>query len=103
MSVLFFGCGSPSAQKGETHVVEIKQMKFVPQTLTVAPGDSIKWVNRDIVEHDVVDKTDKLLVSKSLKMGEWYAVKISKSETDGQIDYICTLHPVMKGRIKIEK
>lgn len=33
--------------------VEIKNMKFVPDDITVKKGDTIVWVNRDMMAHDV--------------------------------------------------
>ena len=35
------------------HMVEIQAFQFQPRHLTVAPGDTIVWVNRDIVPHTV--------------------------------------------------
>ncbi len=93
--LIYFGCSSTPAHKAKTHIVEIKQMKFVPETISVAPGDSIIWINRDFVEHTVVDETDGLLNSKHLKMDESYAVKLDKVEVGKVINYICSLHRVM--------
>lgn len=93
-----FGC-SPDSQT-KTHVVEIKQMKFVPAGLTVAPGDSVKWINRDIVEHDVLDEENGLFKSKRLQTNDNFAVKITGKQE--QIQYLCSLHPVMQGKITIK-
>lgn len=70
-------------------------MQFVPTVLEVAQGDSVIWTNRDIVEHNVANESKPNWKSKSLKMGETYAHKVEGKD----IDYLCTLHPVMKGRI----
>ena len=35
------------------HVVEIQAFKFQPQRTMVSPGDTIVWINRDIVPHSV--------------------------------------------------
>ncbi len=74
-------------------------MQFVPAILEVAQGDSVIWTNKDIVEHNVVNESKPGWESKSLKMGEMYALKIEGKD----IDYLCTLHPVMKGRIVISQ
>lgn len=103
LGLIGFGCDSTPARKAKTHTVEITQMKFVPETISVAPGDSIIWINRDIVEHDVVDKTDGMLKSEHLKMGESYAVKLDKVEAGKVFNYICSLHPIMKGQINVVK
>ena len=35
------------------HVVDVRQLQFEPAHLTVAPGDTVVWINRDIVPHTV--------------------------------------------------
>ena len=36
-----------NADKDETHVVEIKDMKFVPKNIVIEVGDTIKWINEE--------------------------------------------------------
>lgn len=80
----------------KTHVVEIKQMKFVPEQITVQPGDSIKWINRDIVSHNVAEEENEKWKSPNLEPGATFSIKVSETAS-----YLCTLHPVMKGNISI--
>lgn len=83
------------SQKLKTkHIIEIKNMKFIPSELTIQKGDTVVWINRDIFPHDVTDFKDKTWSSSTLLQGKsWYKV-ISKNE-----DYYCSLHVVMKGII----
>jgi len=37
--------------KPSTHTVSLEAMRFQPDDLTVAPGDTIIWVNKDLVPH----------------------------------------------------
>ncbi|MFA5668682.1 MAG: plastocyanin/azurin family copper-binding protein [Balneolaceae bacterium] len=97
LALCFLACCT--SRQPVTHYVEIKQMQFVPAILEVAQGDSVIWTNKDIVEHNVVNESKPGWESKSLKMGEMYALKIEGKD----IDYLCTLHPVMKGRIVISQ
>ena len=48
--LLFMNC-SPVWEKTEpkVHTIEIKQMKFQPSELTVQKGDTVVWINQDIV------------------------------------------------------
>ena len=39
------------AAVAKNHMVEIRGFKFVPDTLAVAPGDTITWTNRDLAPH----------------------------------------------------
>ena len=41
--------GDPPESK--THTVTIDEMRFQPKRLTVARGDTIVWVNKDLVPH----------------------------------------------------
>ena len=37
----------------QRHVVEIRNLEFTPKELTVVPGDTITWINYDLVPHTV--------------------------------------------------
>ena len=38
---------------GKTHTVRIEGMKFVPERIEVAAGDTIVWTNEDFLPHRV--------------------------------------------------
>ncbi len=97
LALLFLACSQKP--QGVTHQVEIKLMKFVPDVIEVAVGDSITWTNKDLVEHNVVNKAENGWKSESLKTNESFSVKI---ESKSDLDYLCTLHPIMTGVIKIK-
>jgi plastocyanin len=82
---------------GEIHVVEIRQMQFVPDTVHVHEGDSVRWVNKDIVDHDVTEAAAHAWKSSRLKPGQVWTLAASQSA-----DYYCNLHQVMKGKIVVE-
>ena len=79
------------------HVVEIQQFKFVPAKLEVAPGDTIVWINRDIVPHTVTAANESWDSETINKDGEWQTVV--RSEMSG--DYYCRFHPIMKAQFVI--
>jgi plastocyanin len=84
-------------RKPETHTVLIKQMKFFPDELNVRKGDKVVFVNRDFVIHDVTEETKKTWSSSPLATDQMWVLIVTES-----VDYICSIHPVMKGRIVIE-
>ncbi|MDX1640587.1 MAG: plastocyanin/azurin family copper-binding protein [Balneolaceae bacterium] len=84
-----------TSEQHQTHVVEIKQMSFVPKKLTVSAGDTVKWINRDLVAHNV---SSEHWESPDLEQGEHFAVEVS-----GNASYKCSLHPVMKGVVSVKK
>ncbi len=76
-----------------THVVEVRQLRFQPETLAVAPGDTVVWINRDIVPHTVTALD-----------AEWGSDRLEKGATwrhvvksNGTVRYYCTYHPTMRG------
>lgn len=80
------------------HTVEIKGMKFEPALLIVEKGDSVIWVNKDIVAHDVTEETTEVWSSSKLTSGKSWGMTITKD-----FDYICNLHKVMQGKLRIKK
>lgn len=54
-------------------------MKFVPETLTVNPGDTVRWVNRDFFPHTATAQ-DKSLDSRDIATNEsWQYVATKKA------------------------
>ena len=80
------------------HTVEIKGLKFIPALLTVEKGDSVIWINKDIVAHDVTEEITKAWSSSKLTSGKSWGMTIEKD-----FDYFCSLHVVMQGKLRIKK
>lgn len=79
------------------HVVEIQKFKFIPAELEVSPGDTIVWINRDIVPHTAT-ASDKSWNSGAInKAGQWQI--IVRNDMPGA--YYCRFHPAMKARIRV--
>jgi plastocyanin len=78
------------------HVVEIRGMAFHPEVLEVRRGDTVVWINRDIVPHTATAtrkpgwNTGPLLQGKS---GQYVA------NQRGEDSYACELHPTMLGKL----
>lgn len=84
-----------AAAAGKAHRVAIEGMKFVPEHIDVAVGDSITWVNRDPVPHTVTNGA-KMLESGTVEAnGKWRYVVRRK----GDLDYVCRFHPGMRGSL----
>lgn len=92
---LLNGCSS-SPKTHKLYTVEIKDMKFVPDILTVNVGDTVLWINRDIVDHDVTEETSKAWSSSVIPSGESWKMVLLDS-----VSYYCSLHPIMKGKIEV--
>lgn len=71
-------------------------MAFVPEVLTVAPGDTVVWVNRDFLPH----------TSTADAPGGWDTTPLLEGKTGqlvagapGEMSYHCQFHPTMVGRV----
>jgi plastocyanin len=85
-------------RKAKTHTITIEAMRFQPEVLTVAPGDTIVWVNKDIVPHTATSKTGRF-DSKDIQVDKSWKYTIRKK---GDFAYICTFHPTMKAMLRVE-
>lgn len=93
--ILGAGCSSaPPKPKGYT--VEIKNMKFVPDSIVVNKGDTIKWINEDMVAHDVTEEVSGAWTSGRLAPNASWKLVVADSA-----DYYCSVHAVMKGKIRL--
>lgn len=88
---------SKSGKEAETHIVRITQMKFVPDVVNVHNGDTIMWINDDLVEHDVTEETLMSWTSSRLSPGSVWKMVATNSEA-----YYCSLHVIMKGQIVVD-
>jgi plastocyanin len=78
--------------------VKIDNFSFSPATLTVSPGTTITWTNRDDIPHTVVSD-DKFFKSKVLDTDEKFSYTFSKS---GTYPYFCSIHPKMTGKVVVQ-
>jgi plastocyanin len=80
------------------HVVEIRGMAFHPAELEIGQGDTVVWVNRDIVPHTATGSGKPAWTTGTLVQGQSgeYVPRHS-----GTLWYFCELHPVMKGKLII--
>jgi plastocyanin len=85
------GAGAPT-------VVEIRNMKFNPVTLTIAAGTKVIWVNEDNSPHTVTDK-GKVFRSAALDTKDSFSYTF---EAPGEFTYYCTIHPMMVGKIVVK-
>lgn len=83
---------------GKTHAVRIEGMKFVPERLEVAPGDTVRWTNADFVPHSVTASEAGVESGDLAQRESWLLVARKK----GEMHYICRLHPVMKGLLVVK-
>jgi len=79
--------------------VNIDNFSFSPATLTVAPGTTVTWTNRDDIPHTVVSDDKTTFKSKVLDTDDTFAFTFSKP---GTYDYFCSVHPKMTGKVIVQ-
>lgn len=83
---------------GPTHTVTIDAVSFRPATITIAPGDTVVWVNRDIVPHTSTAGVRGGFDSGTIAAGaSWKRTFTQK----GALAYVCQFHPAMKGTVLV--
>jgi len=86
-----------AAAASATHEIVIQGLLYVPQTLTVKRGDVVVWVNKDPFPHTATSTG--AFDSTSIAAGATWRFKATRS---GSFAYLCTLHPTMKGTLRVE-
>ena len=79
--------------------VDIAKFLFAQKEITVAPGTTVVWTNRDETPHTVA-AADKSFGSKGLDTNDTFEHTFTK---EGDFDYICTVHPFMTGVVHVHK
>jgi plastocyanin len=103
-AVLAAGCGSgsgtaasstptPAAKPSAT--VVMKSLKFSPKRVTIHAGQTVEWVDKDLVDHSVVTKG---VDSPDFAQGESWSHRFAQA---GVFRYHDRLHPDMKGTIVV--
>src|SRR5262245_16371879 len=78
--------------------VDIKDSKYLPPTITVPVGTTVKWTNHDEETHTVTSTTGGF-GSLGLDLDEAYSYTFT---TAGTYPYTCDLHPFMGGTIVVQ-
>jgi plastocyanin len=81
----------------ETITVTIENLSFNPAEVKAKVGDTILWVNKDILDHTATARDNSFDVIQSAKSS------VSQTLTKaGTFDYYCRYHPNMIGRLIVE-
>lgn len=89
------GCAKHQPQP-KTYVVTIANMAYGPTPATARVGDTIKWVNNDILQHTATAKDGSFDVDLAPKTGATTVIAHA-----GTIDFFCKYHPGMTGRLSV--
>jgi plastocyanin len=87
-----------AAPAGKVVEVKVDNFSFSPQTITIAPGTTVIWTNRDDIPHTVVSD-EKVFKSKVLDTDEKFSYTFDKA---GSFPYFCSVHPKMTGKVIVQ-
>jgi plastocyanin len=79
--------------------VKIDNFAFDAQTVTVAPGSTVTWINDDDAPHTVVADDGKSFRSKVLDTGDSFSFTFKSA---GAWGYFCSVHPHMTGKVVVK-
>src|SRR5262245_18867727 len=83
---------APPVEAATIEVV-IEKLGFQPAIINAAVGDTIKWVNKDVMQHTAtVEGGFDVVIAPHRSASTVMA-------TAGAADYYCRFHPNMRGRI----
>ena len=82
----------------EKNTIEIKQSSFSPNTYTIRPNTTIKWINQENTPHIIRSQGN--FLSPALKNGESFSFTFI---APGEYFFECAIQTYMKGRIIVEK
>jgi plastocyanin len=85
-------------RKPKTHTVVMEAMVFRPAALTVTSGDTIVWVNKDIVEHTATSAAAGF-DSTMIRPGKSWKHTVRNK---GNFTVLCTYHPAMTGMLRVK-
>jgi len=77
-------------RKPATHTVTIDSARFSPSELTISAGDTVIWVNKDILAHTATAK-DGRFDSNVIEPGKSWRVVVKRK---GAVPYTCAFHPM---------
>jgi len=77
--------------------IVMENMVISPAEVSVKVGDTIEWVNKDVLAHTATAKNGDFDVMMPPKQTATYVLKKA-----GAVDYYCRFHPNMKATLRIE-
>lgn len=91
--------GSVPAPMTSRYTVEVSSSAYHPADLEVRSGDTITWVNRDIIPHTATsDSASRAIDTGTLAPGDSSSYVANHA---GVYRYTCSFHPTMQGRLVV--
>lgn len=76
--------------------ITIQNFSFNPAELSIKKGSTVTWTNQDTMPHKISGSS---FQSDALNKGQSFSFTF---DTAGTFDYVCSIHPYMKGKIIVQ-
>ena len=96
-AAVLVGVHARRAAAQESEVV-IDNFTFAPTPLTVRMGDTVKWMNHDDIPHSIICPALNVK-SHTLDTDDRFAHQFDRA---GTFEYMCGLHPHMRGQVTVQ-
>jgi plastocyanin len=83
--------------RAATVQISIENLEYSPASASAKVGDTVEWVNKDILVHTATARNGDFDVNLPPKKTGSAVLKKA-----GTIDYYCRFHPNMKATLKVE-
>ena len=95
------GAAPPAGGGGGSETIDMKDIKFVPEDVTVKAGTTITWTNSDQVPHTVTKDGGPGgdFDSGNIEPGGTFELT---ADVPGTVDYVCTIHPGQAGTFTVK-
>jgi plastocyanin len=80
----------------QTYKVNIQDMAYNPDSVTIGKGDTVEWTNQMAMAHTVTADNDEFQGSGPLGQGKTFSHAFDSA---GTIGYHCEIHPFMTGTV----
>lgn len=98
-AALFFAC-SGEQHTPQRYEITMEQLAFSPASITVSQGDTIVFINNDIVPHTATDTLNATHWDTGAIVHGAQGVVVMQEK--GVNSYFCSYHPGMTGEITVE-
>jgi plastocyanin len=88
--------GVPGSAGGPVKI-DIRDFKYVPETVTVRAGSPVTWINDDMAPHTAT--ATGVFDTGTVQRGDSKALTLSKP---GSYSYVCEFHPFMKATVVVK-
>lgn len=96
VAVAALACAASARPATARHEIQMRGNSYSPRRLQVVLGDTVVWVNGDVVRHNAV--REGLFDTGELKGGERFSWVPADT---GTIRYECTIHERMRGVLTV--